>query len=112
EIDGVSWWSKFTRIELPLILSSIYLLLVFVVIDTLKDAGIVLALAGFEGGPGGVVTVPALFMIRKAFAEQQMGYACAVGIVLTLVVMVLQKLTTAVVEWEDYSPVKRRLYAT
>jgi ABC-type sugar transport system permease subunit len=80
EIDGVNWWTKFTRIELPLIMGSIYLLLVFVIIDTIKDAGMVMALAGMYGGPGGKATVPALFMIRKAFIEQEMGYACAVGI--------------------------------
>ncbi len=101
EIDGISWWSKFTKIELPMLLGSIYLLLVFVIIDTLRDAGMILALAGFEGGPGGVVTVPALFMIRKAFLDQQMGYACAVGIILTGVVLLLQKLSTAVLEWEQ-----------
>jgi ABC-type glycerol-3-phosphate transport system permease component len=94
EIDGVNWWTKFTRIELPLIMGSIYLLLVFVIIDTIKDAGMVLALAGINGGPGGQVTVPALFMLRKAFMEQAMGYACAVGIVLTVIVMVLQKVLT------------------
>jgi ABC-type glycerol-3-phosphate transport system permease component len=94
EIDGVNWWTKFTRIELPLIMGSIYLLLVFVIIDTIKDAGMVLALAGMNGGPGGQVTVPALFMLRKAFTEQAMGYACAVGIVLTVIVMVLQKVLT------------------
>ncbi|MBI1337324.1 MAG: ABC transporter permease subunit [Phycisphaera sp.] len=110
DIDGVSWWSKFTRIELPLIMGSIYLLLVFVVIDTIKDAGMVLALAGMEGGPGGVVTVPALFMIRKAFIEQEMGYACAVGIVLTLIVMALQKVLTFVMSgtmgsvWQRLAP--------
>ena len=68
-------------------MGSIYLLLVFVIIDTIKDAGMILALAGLEGGPGGKVTVPALFMIRKAFVEQEMGYACAVGIVLTVIVI-------------------------
>ena len=94
EIDGVNWWTKFTRIELPLIMGSIYLLLVFVIIDTIKDAGMVLALAGINGGPGGQVTVPALFMLRKAFTEQAMGYACAVGIILTIIVMLLQKILT------------------
>lgn len=94
EIDGVNWWTKFTRIELPLIMGSIYLLLVFVIIDTLKDAGMILALAGMQGGPGGVVTVPALFMIRKAFIEQALGYACAVGIILTTIVITLQKSLT------------------
>lgn len=91
EIDGANWWRKFTKIELPLIMGSIYLLLVFVIIDTIKDAGMILALAGMYGGPGGAVTVPALFMIRKAFIEQEMGYACAVGIVLTIIVIALQK---------------------
>lgn len=99
-IDGVNWWTKFTKIELPLIMGSIYLLLVFVIIDTIRDAGMILALAGLYGGPGGVVTVPALFMIRKAFVEQQMGYACAVGIILTVIVITLQKLLT----WVMNSP--------
>ncbi len=103
EIDGVNWWTKFTKIELPLIMGSIYLLLVFVIIDTVKDAGMILALAGIAGGPGGKATVPALFMIRKAFLDQQMGYACAVGIILTLVVMLLQKLSNLVMESEGTS---------
>ncbi len=103
EIDGVNWWSKFTKIELPLIMGSIYLLLVFVIIDTVKDAGMILALAGIFGGPGGKATVPALFMIRKAFLDQQMGYACAVGIILTIVVMVLQKISNTIIDSESSS---------
>ncbi len=99
EIDGVNWFSKFTKIELPLIMGSIYLLLVFVIIDTVKDAGMILALAGLEGGPGGKATVPALFMLRKAFLTQEMGAACAIGIVLTIVVLSLQKLSSLLVGW-------------
>ncbi len=93
EIDGTNWWTKFTQIELPLMMGSIYLMLVLVIIGSIKDAGMILALTGLEGGPGGVVTVPALFMLRKAFIAQEMGSACAVGIVLTLVVMLLQKVS-------------------
>lgn len=107
DIDGVGWWSKFTQIELPLIMGSIYLLLVFVIIDTIKDCGMILALAGIQGGPAGAATVPALFMIRKAFLEQDMGFACAVGIVLTIVVMVLQKLSTLVLNWGSLKPWQR-----
>ncbi len=99
EIDGINWFSKFTKIELPLIMGSIYLLLVFVIIDTIKDAGMILALAGLEGGPGGKATVPALFMLRKAFLTQEMGAACAIGIILTVVVLSLQKLSTLLVGW-------------
>ena len=111
DIDGVNWWSKFTRIELPLIMGSIYLLLVFVIIDTIKDAGMVMALAGMSGGPGGKATVPALFMIRKAFIEQQMGYACAVGIILTIIVITLQKLLTWVMDPQKTMIPRRRRHA-
>jgi ABC-type glycerol-3-phosphate transport system permease component len=98
-IDGATWWTKFTRIEIPLIMSSIYLMLVFVIIGTIKDAGMIIALTGgMDGGPGGRATVPALFMLRKAFINQEMGAACAVGIVLTAVVMSLQKLSSLVLE--------------
>jgi ABC-type glycerol-3-phosphate transport system permease component len=112
EIDGVGWWSKFTKIELPLIMGSIYLLLVFVIIESIKDAGMILALVGVEGGPGGIATVPALFMLRKAFVEQQMGYACAVGIILTVVVMAMQKLSNAVMNWDQLSNASRRTLRT
>ena len=114
EIDGVNWFSKFTKIELPLIMGSIYLLLVFVIIDTIKDAGMILALAGMEGGPGGKATVPALFMLRKAFIDQQMGYACAIGIVLTLVVVLLQKISAFVMnagQWSSWQKMALRKLA-
>lgn len=100
DIDGANWWTRFTKIELPLLMGSIYLLLVFAIIDTIKDAGMILALAGITGGPGGKATVPALFMLRKAFMDQQMGYACAVGIVLTVVVLLLQKICNMLLQGE------------
>ena len=110
DIDGVSWFTKFTRIELPMLTGSIYVLLVFAIIQSIKDAASILLLAGYEGGPGGVVTVPALFMLRKAFMEQRLGYACAVGIILTIVVMGLQKLTAVWVDWEILKRWQRLTY--
>jgi ABC-type glycerol-3-phosphate transport system permease component len=98
-VDGANWLNTFTKIELPLILGSIHLTLVFVIIGTIKNAGMILALAGIEGGPGGKATVPMLFMLRKAFMEQKMGYACAVGLVLTVIVMFLQKASNLMLNW-------------
>jgi ABC-type glycerol-3-phosphate transport system permease component len=112
DVDGINWWSKFTKIELPLITGSVKLLLVFVIIDTIKDAGMILALAGMEGGPGGNATVPALFMLRKAFIDQDMGFACAVGIVLTIIVMGLQKLSDIITKWNDMSNWQRKSIRT
>lgn len=101
DIDGASWFSKCTGVELPMLLGSIGLQLIFVVIGTLKDAGTILALAGVEGGPGGVVSVPALFMFREAFIKQQLGAACAVGITLTIIVISLKHILDLVLQWED-----------
>ena len=110
DLDGIGWLGKFTRLELPLIRGSINIMLIFIIIDTIKDAATILALAGFYGGPGGAVTVPALFMLRKAFIDQRMGAACAVGIVLTIVVLALQKLLTLLIEWDNLSA-RRQLHA-
>ena len=110
EVDGANWWRKFTSIELPLITSSIYLLLVFVIIGTIKDAGTIIALAGIEGGPGGKATVPALFMMRKAFNEMNMGYACAIGVMLTLVIMGLQKMCVFLIGWDTQTPRRRLIF--
>jgi ABC-type glycerol-3-phosphate transport system permease component len=107
DLDGTTWWSKCTKIELPLIMGSIGLNLVFVIIGTLKDAGTILALAGVEGGPGGVVTVPSLYAFREAFVNQQFGAACAVGIVLTIVVIGLKTVFDYVADWENLTPGQR-----
>jgi hypothetical protein len=40
-------------------------------------------------------------MLRKAFVDNQMGSACAVGIVLTAMVMALQKLSTLLLNWNE-----------
>ncbi len=110
DVDGVGWWTRFARIELPLITSSIKLLLVFVIIDTIKDAGMILALAGMEGGPGGNATVPALFMLRKAFIDQDMGFACAVGILLTIIVMSMQKMSNVLTSWNDMKAWQKKAF--
>lgn len=101
EIDGVNWFTKFTTIELPSIMGSVYIHLVFMIIRTIRDAGMIIALAGVEGGPGGAATVPALFMFRKAFLDQKMGYACAVGLVLTLIIMGFQKVSSYGMNWRE-----------
>ncbi|MBI4978732.1 MAG: ABC transporter permease subunit [Spirochaetes bacterium] len=110
DIDGVNWWTKFTKIELPYLFGSIYVLLIFTIIDTIRDAGTVLALVGIDGGPGGVATVPALFMLRKAFVEQDMGYACAIGIVLTVIVFGLQNISSFTSEWKQKSKTQRNVF--
>ena len=91
-IDGIGWLRKFTAIELPLLMTQIRLSLIMVFIGTLQDFSTILILFGENGGPGGVVDVPGLYMYRAAFTQQLAGLACAAGIVLFIIIFTLTTL--------------------
>jgi ABC-type sugar transport system permease subunit len=98
EVDGANWFSKFRHIEMPLILRQIRVMMILVIMGSLKDAGLVMLLFGIEGGAGGVVQVPALFMFREAFMTQKMGYACGIGVVLFTVIVIMTKLNEKLIK--------------
>jgi ABC-type sugar transport system permease subunit len=89
ELDGVGPVGKLFRIELPLIMTQIRINLIFMTIHTLSAYELFLILLGVEGGPGNRGMVPGLYMYKKAFDEGRFGYACAVGMVLFVVIMSL-----------------------
>lgn len=89
QIDGVGSWTRFWRIELPLILTQIRLTLVLLIIGTLQGFGLQLLLLNDTGGPGGRGMVPGLWMYNRAYAAGEFGYACALGLVLFVVILVL-----------------------
>ncbi len=89
QIDGVGWFRKFWHIEFPLIMTQVRLNLVLMIINTLRGYGLVLVLLGDAGGPGGAGMVPGLYMFRKAFVDQQAGYACAVGLLIFFLILIL-----------------------
>jgi ABC-type sugar transport system permease subunit len=89
EIDGVGSMGKLLFIELPLILTQVRINLIFLTISTLTDYGLFLLLLGSQGGPGGVGVVPGLYMYKKAFVDGEFGYACALGIILAAIILVI-----------------------
>lgn len=91
-IDGVSSWQKFRHIELPLIMTQVRINLVLMIISTLQDFGLVLILLGDAGGPNGVALVPGLYMFRTAFIDGRAGYACAIGFILFVFILVLTEI--------------------
>jgi len=92
EVDGADWFHKFRHIELPLILSQIRVMMILVIVGSINDAGMVMLMGGVQGGPGGVVDVPALFMFREAFMNQTMGFACAIGLVMFAIIVLMTKI--------------------
>lgn len=89
ELDGVGPFGKFRYIELPLILTQVRLSLVLLIIATLQGYGLQLLLLTESGGPGGRGMVPGLWMYNRAFFAGEFGYACAVGMVIFVFILVL-----------------------
>ena len=89
ELDGVSPIGKLFRIELPLIMTQVRINLILMTISTLTAYEFYLILLGREGGPGNVGMVPGLYMYKSAFIDQRYGYACALGMVLFVVILLL-----------------------
>lgn len=89
DLDGVNAFQKFLYIEFPLIMTQVRLTLVLLIIGTLQGFGLQLLLLGEAGGPGGRGMVPGLWMFNRAFVAGEFGYACAIGIILFLFILVL-----------------------
>lgn len=92
DIDGVGWFRKFFYIELPLILTQVRINLVLMIIGTLQDFGLVLILLGDTGGPNGVAMTPGLYMFRSAFVDGRAGFACAIGLILFVFILILTEI--------------------
>lgn len=86
-VDGASGFRLFFRIELPLVAAQIKLILILTIIGTLQGFQTQLVLTG--GGPGYASTVPGLVMYQEAMINNRMGFACAVGVVLFMLIFTL-----------------------
>jgi raffinose/stachyose/melibiose transport system permease protein len=100
DLDGVGPFGKFLNIELPLILTQVRINLVLMIIGTLQTYGLIMILLGIDGGPNGRMMVPGLLMFRSAFAEGYAGYACAIGLILFFLILVLTEINNRFVRVE------------
>ena len=89
ELDGVGPIRRVFSIELPLIMTQVRINLIFMTIGTLTAYEFFLILLGPAGGPGNKGMVPGLYMYQQAFLSGRFGYACALGMVLFMLVLLL-----------------------
>lgn len=87
KLEGCVGLRKFFYIDIPMVMSQIKLMLVLTIIAGVQTYENLFILT--KGGPGFKTTVPALWMYYNAFSFQRMGYACAIGVCLFLVVFAL-----------------------
>lgn len=89
-MDGAVGVRKFFTIDIPLVLSQIKLLIVLTIIAGVQSFEGIFMMT--RGGPGFETMVPGLWMFFNAFSFQRMGYACAIGVILFLLILVLTAL--------------------
>jgi raffinose/stachyose/melibiose transport system permease protein len=87
DLDGASWWQRFTRISVFLIRPEIYVVLLTTTIAALKVFGQIFVLT--RGGPGNATLVPSYFAYQNFFEKANVGYGSAIATVLTVMIVVL-----------------------
>lgn len=82
-VDGVPGRRRLFLLELPLIARQLYLVALLTMINTLQSYVPVMVLT--SGGPGTASMVPGLYLYLSAFSYDRFGYACAIGVVMAVV---------------------------
>jgi raffinose/stachyose/melibiose transport system permease protein len=86
-IDGAGPIREFASVTLPALRNEIVVALTLTVIAALRTFDLVYVTTG--GGPGTATTVPSYEVYRRAFEIGAVGSAAAIGITLTLIILVL-----------------------
>lgn len=86
-IDGAGAVRTFFAVTLPALRNEIVVALVITVIAALSSFDVVYATT--SGGPGDSSMVPALLIYRLAFTNGQVGLACALAVVLSVLISVI-----------------------
>lgn len=86
-IDGAPRWKQFTKITLPLIAPSLFLVTIITIIGAMKVFGQIYTTTG--GGPGDSSFVFVYYIYQQAFRFYQFGYASTISILLFLIVLAL-----------------------
>ncbi len=86
-LDGCTTIKRIWYVDLPQLMGQVKYFLVFGLIGVIQDYNNQLLIT--EGGPGYTTYVPGYYMYVKAFTAGRMGYACAVGFVMFIVIFLL-----------------------
>lgn len=90
-VDGATGLAMFLRIELPLIMGQLKLIVVLTTIGVIQSFQSILVMT--QGGPGYATMVPGLRLFNAAVPTShaaeapQMGYGSAIGVVLFVIIM-------------------------
>lgn len=100
-MEGMRAWQRFGRIELPLVKSQLRLVVIMSFIHQYQSFENVLVLT--NGGPGFSTLTPALYLYKKGFEYNELGYASAIGVVVFAILMLFTLVMNKFVKPSDTS---------
>jgi raffinose/stachyose/melibiose transport system permease protein len=86
-MDGARPLRRLLSLELPFLARPLWLIGLLTVINTLQGYVPVMTLT--QGGPGVSSMVPGLYLYKSAFGYDRFGYACAIGVAMAVVLVLL-----------------------
>lgn len=87
KLDGANFRVRFLKIDLPLLLGQLKLLLIMAVISGVQ--AFQLQMMTTDGGPRNATMVPGLWMYKRAFGYGELNYGSAIGLVMFLFILIL-----------------------
>ncbi|MDD2495215.1 MAG: sugar ABC transporter permease [Tissierellia bacterium] len=84
-LDGITPWRKLINIKLPLIMPSMYFVVLTSVIDAFQVFTEVFIMT--KGGPGYSTHTVSYYLFANAFEYGKMGYACAMSVVMFFIIL-------------------------
>ncbi|MEG2929121.1 MAG: sugar ABC transporter permease [Oscillospiraceae bacterium] len=85
ELDGITPWKKLIHIKIPLIMPSIYFVMLTSVIDAFQVFTEVYIMT--NGGPGYATHTVSYYLWTSAFQYSRMGYACAMAVIMFIIIL-------------------------
>ncbi|SHN22417.1 carbohydrate ABC transporter permease [Gracilibacillus kekensis] len=87
QIDGASAWYQFTKITIPLVSPTTFLLFVTGIISSFKIFDLIIVLT--NGGPANSTNIPVVYLYQQAFLELKTGYSSAIALVMFVIILVI-----------------------
>lgn len=86
-VDGATIFRRIFTMDLPIVMDKILLLITLTVLWDFQNVQFFLIMT--NGGPGTSTLVPGLYVYQTAFTYNTLGYSCAIGVAMTLILLVL-----------------------
>ena len=93
-VDGATVWQEMRVVTIPQLRNEIAVVVTLTTITALRSFDLIYNTTG--GGPGGETRVPSVLIVLNAFSYGRVGMACAVAVVLTVIIFIVALLITRI----------------